>query len=449
VKHTYRHPTSPAAAGALTVMSVASTRYVVTAYDEVVQALESDGVAVTHIGLANDLWRDGAARDTYGSFGYRVHSIPRPSGVTSSQWRTPGVWQELQDALPTILDSVSKLIDEYHPDVFLIPDDDGPLDVALIGAFNQRGIPVIYLEHGPGYAFDLEKTVRFRMATAVRRARRALTNRVGSLIDLGRTPDRRDLVSASSLPRVRPTGYNGPYTICSYCGLTRDILIKHGVRPGTIRHTGFPYFDRIVRSRTGVERSPDCAKRLLVVSSGNILLAMDDYARGFYEFADRTIRNLAQDFEVSIRFKPGEERHSLTSQLSDRLAQLNVNVDDNSIVASDAVRRYALVMGEPSTVLQEAVILGIPIVVWDFDRAPSQSLTLSSVLAKHLGVLTLRDASRAKRTVVRAMSEGYRTSLARRLTESGRYVYDNDGAAGKRVAQVVLESVMSRRAARS
>jgi UDP-N-acetylglucosamine 2-epimerase len=428
-------------------MSVASTRYVVTAYHEVIRALESDGVMVTHIGLANDLWRDGAARNAYGSFGYRVHTVPRPSGAASSQWRTPGVWQELQDALPAILSSVSRLIEEYRPDVFLIPDDDGPLDVALISAFTQRGIPVVYLEHGPGYAFDLEKTFRFRMATAVRRVSGTLRNRARSVSVFGRSPGRRGPVLASSLPLVRPTGHNGPYTICSYCGLTRDILIKHGVSPSTIRQTGFPYFDRVVRSRTDAENSHDCARRLLVVSSGNIIYAQDDDARGFYEFADRAIRNLVQDFEVSIRFKPGEERHPLTSQFMDRMTQLNVSVDDNSIASFDAVRRYALVMGETSTVLQEASILGISIVVWDFDRAPSRSLTLSSVLAKHLGVLTLSNAGMARQIVVRAMSEGYRDSLARRLAESGRYVYDNDGAAGRRVAQVILELATSRRAA--
>lgn len=424
----------------LRIVSIADTTYVAQAYLETVKSAEALGFVVSHLGVANDLWYSGGAEAAYAAGHCQVLLSPRPSGNSTPWWQAADIRSEAAAALPAIARFYQRIIREFRPHVCLIADDQGTLEVFTIRTMNDNHVPVLLLEHGFGYAFAPRPPRLAQARLGARRLRAAAA---------GRWRGRRAVVPEGrqlpQLPEVRPFGRNGVCTIGAYSGFTAKELVRRGVVPRrAVRQTGFPYYDQVVRLR---DQSPPCIRgkslgqdRLLLVSSGNTRFGWPENALRDWHRDLEIAQIAAASYDVTVRLHPGETLESLPEDIRSKLLASSASIDFAEEPVRLVLRDYSLVVGEPSSVHQEAAILGIPSIVVARPRRPSrtQRLTIVELLEERLNMLVLRDGDDVPATLAAASRPEYRQAFAQALVDTGRLVYDNDGHAGRRVAETIV-----------
>jgi len=263
-----------------------------------------------------------------------------------------------------------------------------------------------------------------------------------------------DVVSASlsslsreQLPKVNKFGLNGDYLICTYGQLTSNVLIQHGVKSSLIRGTGYPYLDRFVvasKERRPTRRS-NGRPRLLIVSTGHGIFGDLLGARRFYDFLSDIISPLGRDYEIVLRLKPGEDvTLFLDDDRIEQLRSLSLKYDDNTVPSLQALPQYDLVLGDASSVLLEAIILNIPVIVFSYSGSfqTRYKCSMESILRNDLGILALESASEAPSAMKYALSIEYAAELRSRLETNSEFLFNGlDGQASDRVGRVMLEAL--------
>lgn len=423
----------------LRIVSIADTTYVAQAYLETVKSAEALGFAVSHLGVANDLWYSGGAEAAYAAGHCQVLLSPRPSGNSTPWWHAADIRSEAAAALPAIARFYQRIIREFRPHVCLIADDQGTLEVFTIRTMNDNHVPVLLLEHGFGFAFARRLPHLAQARAGARRLRAAAASRWRA-----RRAVMQEDRQLCQLPEVRPFGRNGVCTICAYSGFTAKELVRRGVPRRAIRHTGFPYYDQVVRLR---DQSPPCLpgkslgrERLLLLSSGNTRFGWSEHAVQAWQRNLEIAQIAAASYDVTVRLHPGETLESLPEDIRSKLLASSACID----IAEEPVRfvlpGYSLVVGEVSSVHQEASILGVASVVVASSSPPTRTpqLSLFDLLEGRLSMLVLRQGDDITATLAAAGRLEYRQALADAMLETGRLVYDNDGLAGRRVAETIL-----------
>lgn len=436
----------------LQILSLANTRYVVEAYVETAHAAERLGHEVSHLGVALDLWYGGSAGLEYAKHSCDVAVLPRPSGNATPWWHSPDIDYETAASIPALIQFFRRTIREHRPDVFLISDDQGPIEATVIRLMNDEVVPVLLLEHG--FGFSLGPVQRQSLLARTRLGARHFRAGVSDLLET-RHPQPLAPRRRPSIPKVRPFGHNGRCTVCAYSGFTSAELVRHGVPRRVVRHTGFPYFDQIVRL---AGRSPNHAldsrpqrRHLLVLSSGGTRFGWSDRRLAAWH-RDLEIAKIAADsWHVTLRLHPGESIETLPDGIRFELLASPVTIDSADEAARDSLRSYNLLVGEPSTVHQEAAILGVPSVALGRPPAPPrlQGITTAELLEAALGMLVLRPSDDVEATLDAASRPEYGLSLADAVRRTGRLVYDNDGHAGERIAEVIVGECTPARTARN
>jgi len=435
----------------LNIVSTASAGHVIDAYHEVVRVLESLGVRVTHVGINLDKWYPNEGRTRYSSYGYEVWDLPRPSGCTTSWWQTQGVFEEAAAALPALNRMVDKLCARHDPSVFLLADDAGLLEVALIRAFKQRRCSVVLLEHGYGHIVASEpdpdlvesvepaergeawlgqvarraRRVPLRLVARVRRARRAAT---------------------PALPSVGVFGTNGSDLVCTYSGLSAARLVRAGVDQACLRPTGYPYFDQFVR-RAQLERpgSHGDRPRAVIISNGSGSFGYLAAAVAFYELALDVAAELQPTHDVVFRLKSGEQpRTFLPAPLLDRMGTIEMVIDNGSSRSIDFLMDFDLAVGGESTVLLEALILGCAPILLDPPAAHARGAVRSplyGVLKDELQVSRISQPSETSGVCTSSADPSYLRGLQLRLAQRQEWLFHAlDGQSGRRVAEAILDA---------
>ncbi|MCH8118436.1 MAG: glycosyltransferase [Planctomycetes bacterium] len=413
-----------------TIMSLGEVFYVIVAYDEVVRSFESKGIRVRHIGISTDLWcspENHIGVSNYESFGYDCYYLPRISGFRTSVWYTPDLTREFEDSLSSIRDFMDRLLYDFEPDVFLIADDMGIIEVFIMQYLESRKIPIVFVEHGP--AFGCLSKEKFQI-----KERKA-----------------QDWVNRDyHLPCVNPIGCNGKYLICSFSDLLKQFQINYGVDPAIIRDTGFPYYDKVFEQKGKyVKTKTNGRKKVLIISDGRGKFHGDHItsAKIGYRFMIDTIKVLQNDYDVFLRLKPGEVLKSfLDSQILKELNDCKFDFDDNSVESYKAIQKYDLVMGKDSTVLLESIILGIPTILIRLENDPYVTvlkLSNGAMMKDIVGVLTISDVSELKESMKKAFSDGYVRVCTEKLIENYRYFFGKlDGKMSERVGAVIIEAII-------
>ncbi|UCE39032.1 MAG: hypothetical protein JSW00_07370, partial [Thermoplasmata archaeon] len=337
-----------------TIMSFGTVFYVNVAYDEVIRSFESKGIKVRHIGISNDLWgspENHIAASNYESFGYDYRYLPRISGLRTSIWHTPDVGRELKDSLSSIRDFMDTMLYDFEPDVFLISDDGGAIEVFILQYLEHRKIPIVFMQHGLALGSMSKGKAQIKKRKA------------------------QDWVNRDyHVPCVNPAGCNGKYLLCSFSDLAKRLKINYGVAPSIIRDTGFPYFDKVFEQKDKyVKTKTNGRKKILIISDGTGKFHSDYIisAKIGYRFMIDTIKVLQSDYDVFLRLKPGEVLKSfLNHQILKELNDCEFEFDDNSVESYKAIQKYDLVMGKNSTVLLESIILGIPTILFRLENDP-------------------------------------------------------------------------------
>ena len=433
-----------------TIVSTGSDLHVVESFEASIETLRGRGLSVRHVGLASDSWYGGGAEKCYRSFGCEVHRWPRVSEDMAPWWQTSGQKQQASDSLPALRELVGKLVRKHKPDVFLLSDDTGRLEAELVRLFNRMRIPVVLLEHGYGFTFMQRDKLLVRAKCEVRRLIRELRTMSRSMLRSEVRVETGDasVISQDECSSPQPFGHNGACLICTLSELTGSILVKSGIDGAKVRNTGYPYFDKVVGMRERSALQCRGAKRILIVSSGASIFGRQKRSRTYFSFVLSVCEQLVEGYEVFIRLKPREEPASvLDAESLRRLRELGVRFDDNERRSYDALLDYELVLGEPSMVLHEALILNIPVVLLAPSPPPqtSQVHTGRLILEKVMRVLVLADVALSREVVEQALSGHYADEIRRRLAKNERFLYNGlDGKAGHRVGRVLLEAASSR-----
>ena len=412
----------------LTIVSLGHSRYIVTAINEVIETIKRKDIQVNHNGISMHKWYQSdisKKEHVYQAYSCSFDFLPRASDRKTPYWDTPHIDHEVQRSLPLIADFLENLTAAAQPDVFLIGDDWGPLEVFVMEFFNWKRIPVVFLEH----------------AAAVFNAPFAKTGETGAKI-------RQDWENKRyHLPQVCPSGQNAEYFICSYSAPSMQMMVQSGVDSSVLRGTGFPYFDRIVRARREAQaKKTSRKKKLLMISNGRGTFGgtFRQSALSYYKFLTEIIPKVQDDYEIALRLKPGENPEKfLTPEVLHELGIQNMRIDDNALESYEAIQKYDVVVGEMSTVLVEALMLNTPVVLVDLQSDPLRRKQLDNRwFLKHvIGVVTISDASNPREIIDAAASANYLANCTAKLHKYQGYFFNIDGMSGKRCAQVIFEAV--------
>jgi hypothetical protein len=430
----------------LVIFSTASSAHVVDAYQEIIAALNSEGVTVKHVGLSLDLWNGRNASEAYRQYGCEIFDIPRASGNNTPAWHTQDIHKEIYDSLGLLRKLIEQVTAQFSPDVFLIADDRGQLEVSMIRYFNARKIPVVLLEHGVFYKDNPEITIGYKLGNYAKKLSEFCLNLMRPIRRLLKPQD-----YYYKLARVNKFGHNGNCLICSYSEMTKERLLKYDIPPSKIRDTGFPHFDRFFRAAQANlnKQSPtseDNGLKILLISSGQGIFGRRERAEKFYNFLLKLVNAMKDSYKIFLRLKPGERLESfLNEELLNLIKQSKIEFDNNTRSLLDVLPNYNLIMGEPSSVLLEAVIMKKPVILTKYYDSQEQGqikIPLDFILDDILGILKLTDYTQVNEAITAALSEDYINRCSRKLVENERFLFHRlDGKAGYRVAQVILEQV--------
>jgi len=415
----------------ISILSFGHSRYIITAFHEVIYFLSSINIQVEHIGISPDLWytpESHKCAQAYKEYDCEFHFLPREQGKKTSFWFTPEINKELNRSLPMIARFLYEMVKKYKPDVFIIGDDWGALEVFVMQYFNWKRIPIVFMEHGPAiFNCQLMENVQLK-----KRMQQDWSN------------------EKYHVPNVNIPGLNADYLICSYSEPSGKMAIKLGVNSACIRNTGFPYFDKIYREKANFLKKKKCErKKILLVSNGRGSFG-GQYAESaveYYKFLITMIRELQPQYDIYLRLKPGEDIKSfLAPKVLQEFNELKFTYDDNAIESYKAIQKYDLMIGEMSTVLLEALIIGIPAVLIhnsndNFEN--KRPISNGYFFQNFIDVLTITDSSEMKESVKHALSEDYLRNCCDSLKENERYFFHKlDGKISERVAQVIYEAIV-------
>jgi len=234
-------------------------------------------------------------------------------------------------------------------------------------------------------------------------------------------------------------------------------LVQVGVDATLLRPTGYPYFDQFVR-RAREERRARLRKRprAVIVSNGMGILGQAGApvvqdALTFYELALGVAEKLQRTHDVVFRLKAGETpRTFLPSHMFARMESLDMAVDDGLSRSIDLLPDFDLVVGGESTVLLEALILGVAPALLDTPSVIREQELRSSIykaLTELLGVEVIRTPHEIADALAATSDTSYVPRLQSRLMDEQELLFHAlDGRSGARVARVILEAAGSAKA---
>lgn len=407
------------------LISFTSSKVIVDSYHRIIASLKSQNVLVNHIGIASDFWYVGNAYSAYTSYGYEAFQLPRISGNQVSWWKEKNINNEYLQSLESIYLFFKEIIAKRCPNAFLFADDQGPIEKFIIRIFNDNHIPVVMLEHGH--------------CVIVLNPQRPWLDRYSI--------ENKTTSSIENTLNIYPEGFNGNYYICSYSGISTIALISNGIHSSRIKDTGYPLWDLIYQLReVNKEKNNNEKKKILFVSSGWGMFG-DTYKEGgsnFYNFFISLCYILQDHYEIYLRLKPGENLlDTLNENLLSKINTLNFTYDDNSVSSYDTIQHYDLILGDHSTMLIEAMLLDVPVVLL---RNPIKNVPGYITYTNFLTLLTLdeitNDSEKIISTIETALSDKYLVYQKEQLQKNEKYLFHIlDGKAGYRVAQVLLEAI--------
>lgn len=400
------------------VLSMGANAFIVDALDLVARALEAK-----HVGLDVDAWYGLTSGASYEHLDVDHYAVPRSQG-TSPWWHTGEPLNDLRASVPAIRGAVDNVLNVARPDVFLFGDDSGPLEALVTELVMAAGVPVVLVQHG-----NYVGSPSSRWPAAIRRAVAQVRARLR-----GRVPD------VPSPRRPTSPGLGREYPVCSPNGLTAGAMIARGLSPDRIHRTGYPYFDEV---HAFVERADlrQAGDGVLLISSGSGLFGWSQRAEEVNHLIESTVAQLGDRLPVTIRLKPGEQPETALSRpVLDQLDAGLAVLDDAATPSYESAFRHAVVLGEYSTVMVEAVLVGRPVATWDLTSDRARVDRYSQAFHRQLGVIQISSSDDPTSVFDALTDEAYirqiRTGL---LRNEDAFFHGFDGSSAARVAEVCRE----------
>ncbi len=409
----------------ITILSHALTQQCVDSFQAIVSDLSKRGYEIEHIGITESSTLKSvrqAANDAYHKLLKNVYALPNI---------------DEDDFIPC----VENIINRHHPTIFLT-DNERIISIFLIHYLQEKNIPSVMVDHG-----YLSKPPFFYLNPVFRLVKHELDIFKKNMISQSTNSD---LKQKAKLLMNCPPGTKGNYPICAAGGLNKTNYLRYGVDAKRISVTGFPYLDHVIsykkssRQRQDVKNDSGNRKKILIISSGiGMLSGQKEDAEKFINFVITIARLAGENFDIILRFKPGENIFSmLSTKTLSQLKSANLRFDDSSKKSYFSVVKSDLVMGDASTVLFEAVIFNKPVIVFRYSKIQSYDNDLNYFFRKRMGFLIMENPFAAEALIKKALTSSYRRFLAKRLKENEYHFFCNlNGRAAERVGEIITKSV--------
>lgn len=409
----------------ITVMSHALTPQSVGSFQTIVANLERRGFEINHIGVTESSTMKNVRKATgaaYQKFLKNVYVLP-----------------DIDDH--NFVPNVEKIIARHKPDVFLT-DNERIISVFLINYLQEKMVPSVMVDHGylskPPLIYMNPFCRMFKHQFDMLRNYRIRNNR------------HLDLKQKVKLLMSNPSGTKGDYLICAGNMLNKNNYLKFGVPEKRITLTGFSYFDNVVSYKKSLPPPhsliPARRKKILIISSGiGMITGKRKDAETFADFVINAACLLSRDFDLTMRFKPGENIFSMLSPLtSQKLKSAHLMFDNLQDKSYQAVASHDLVMGDASFVLLEALIFHKPVIVFRYHSSSLYDYHLDYFFKTRSGMLILDNPPQVQEYVVTAFSKGYQHLLKENLKKNESDFFTKlDGHAGERVADVIQKTLIN------
>lgn len=401
------------------IISVASTRYVVNSYAQLIITLQKY-YEVQHMGISLDTWYNPFASKAYESYNIKVRLLPRSSGKKTTWWKTENISVEFNHSKENLASFLNFIIDEEKPDLLLIADISGPLEKLILYIFCEREIPICYLEHG--YFVDPCKLFTF-----TERLKFALVIFRRNLIELCLLNKRKSLYK-----KCRDNLY-----IFLYSKYSKDTLINEGYNRNRIYCTGFPYFDILFIKNKSIENNHKFSNiknnkiKILFISTGNELFGTTEDL--YFKLIQKISMETSLLCEFSLRLKPGE---LIQPSLNNLIALQKIKLDDNTIDLTLSVTDYDLVVTQSASLsFLESFLLGTPTIVY------KDCINQTDIYIKTIDPIIINDGMAIEEIdslILSSLNIEYLAKLQRRFMENKQLLICNyDGLICERIAEVI------------
>ncbi|MBI5807004.1 MAG: hypothetical protein HZA74_01265 [Ignavibacteriales bacterium] len=374
------------------------------------------------------LWYGVREKKYYDSVIFNKYTIKNPALSDYVLWNKSKITNTFFKHFRDIEKEFEKHLDEINPDILITADDQGFLELFLMQKCYERGVKIILLEHGFGYVAQnlssgwIDKAKRFYSDLR-------LKNRIENYFP------------------IEPFGLKFSNKIFCYSGFTYSIHKKNKFLSSKIILTGFPYFDLVydylykeVLFPYSINPKSHCSKKILFISSGS------SYYYGFNnasflinEIINYLIKVVDFNFEFVIRPKYGEDIQDYKKIIdNNKNKKTNIYLQDSDNLSFYFLRDFDLVIGESSTVLLEAVLFKIPIILIE-NLKLKLFKKYDEILIKNKLTPIIISGNNIKFDIKYAFSDEYKKDIYKRLFENEYYYfYKFDGKCSTRIAERIL-----------
>jgi hypothetical protein len=420
----------------INVLSVGHTGYIVKGFNMVIDELRSRNYQVDHYCMDMVDWYKDDIHTILFCKNIQWSKVPRPSGNISSWWYTKDIIKEAISALPEIeryLDSVVKL---FNPKVLFVGDDQGLIEKYIIKYANSKGIVVFLFEHGPGFTYqsDRNKTLWFYSYQKTLNFSKLILKKILNHSSL--CYDSTYLTCIEQ--KINQFGKNGNNVICAYSTETSKIMAKSGIDERKIYNTGFPYWDIIFNfNKKKIEEFDEKnrqRKKILLISTGRSK-NNSNVSSCYYRFCVDFYNKYMGRYDIFIRLKPGEKDFSCGI----------IPLSDNSIDSYMQIKDFDLIVGEFSSLLWEAIIIGKPIILY---RAKNKFLkkyrrNAEGQLKRYLNPLTVNQFTDINdKLFYNAFNGIYIDRLQKRMNVYLTEIFNGlDGYSSSRISDLIIKQL--------
>lgn len=422
----------------IAVVSVSADNWIAETYERnIITGLSKKFDSVSHIGLSLEMWYGGTVSKIYRKYNRKLYTLPRVDKSGKDWWHDKdNIYHYLQSA-HSIITLVRNIIKTENPDIIILADDVDPIEVLIIRLFEERGIPVVVLEHGYGKALQRIKDIKLlttTLATAPRTIEFYLLIVLSKLL--------RVILNVSfDIPiYTNSFGRNGNYPICTISELTTNIYLKMGIKKNRLFNTGFPYWDNLFAIRLENNAKPRYIRKkiikILFISTGWGKFNRTNREDGFYNMVLKLNINSSQKYKFFLRLKPGSK---LLSRHKKQLQKANISLDDNSIPSRAAISKYDLIIGSDSSVLLEAALLDIPVLYLNNTDGVNPNPYHEIILKENLNIKPLNLKHNLYEQINTSLSKTYRNKVTESVKLNAKNILNGfDGQSGTRVVDVII-----------
>ncbi len=409
----------------LKILFLVTTEHIQVAYEEILDAFNKKNIDVDPIGISFWRWFGERHKLTFEklSDNFEKYCFSSPPDEIENWWNYDQKDIIIRENHSKILDEINSILEKATPDCLITATDNDFLDSFLIKLSNKKNIPVIFLEHGFGIAAQTFEI--FNKSGFINKLKQRLKYDILNLDGFYEDENNPDVF-------LMPAGMNGAMHICCYSDFSAKQLRYRGIRKKYLHKTGFPYFDRVLK--TTDKKKENKKIKILIVSNGEGSLGQKEYAQKFYSEIIDWVETNNGKYELYIRLKPGEIiEEILPKSMVSKFEALNIKFDDNSKPSYISILNYHIVVSTPSTMIFEALINNIPAVLID------DNTTYADYLFKQtLDIACLDISENIDFVMQKALKKDYLEKLRNNMYKNEAYLFHKlDGRCADRIVEVI------------